>query len=80
MEIRIKPEMMGEALGIPVQAVRVGIQQGKLKFGVAYKQKIEGQRHTYVIYPEEARQTLGDERYEKMIAKAAAEDKQLKTV
>lgn len=83
MEIRITPEMMGKALGIPTQAVRVGLQQEKLHFGVAYKQGGERcGRYTYVIFPEAARLTLGDKRYYDMMEEAAAssEDKQLKIV
>lgn len=66
MEIRITPEMMGQALGVPTQAVRVGLQQEKLHFGAAFKQT--GDEYTYVIYPELARQTLGDVRYNNMLA------------
>lgn len=69
-EIRITPEMMGRALGVPTQAVRVGLQQEKLHFGVAYRQDVDGGRYTYVIFPEAARQTLGDERYDNMMAAA----------
>lgn len=72
MEIRITPEMMGKALGVPTQAIRVGLQQEKLHFGVAYMQKEDGDRYTYVIFPEAARQTLGDARYNDMLAAAAA--------
>ena len=56
---RITPEMMGRAMGVPAQAIRVGLQQGKLKFGTAYKQT--GNQYTYVIYPEAAREVVGDE-------------------
>lgn len=70
VEIRITPEMMGNALGVPTQAVRVGLQQEKLHFGVAYKQT--SNQYTYVIFPEAARQTLGDARYDNMITAAAA--------
>ncbi|MGN0695062.1 MAG: hypothetical protein ACI4LK_09180 [Lentihominibacter sp.] len=73
MNKRITPEMMGLALGIPTQAVRVGLQQGKLHFGAAYKQDQEGKRYTYVIYPEAARNVLGDERYNQMMKSAAHE-------
>lgn len=65
--LRITPEMMGNALGVPVQAIRVGLQQEKLNFGVAYKQDISGNRYTYIIFPEAAKQTLGEERYTKML-------------
>jgi len=68
MEIRITPEMMGQALGVPTQAIRVGLQQEKLHFGAAYKQDTDGCRYTYVIFPELARQTLGDVRYNNMLA------------
>lgn len=68
---RITPEMMGKAMGVPTQAIRVGLQQGKLNFGVAYKQT--GNQYTYVIYPEAARATIGDAAYRKMMQDAAAE-------
>lgn len=55
---RITPEMMGQAMGVPAQAIRVGLQQGKLNFGTAYKQT--GNQYTYVIYPEAAREVVGD--------------------
>lgn len=67
---RITVAMMAEAMGIPVQAVRVGLQQEKLKFGTAYKQS--GDQYTYVIYPEVAREVLGAERYNAMMEKAEA--------
>lgn len=68
---RITPEMMGKAMGVPTQAIRVGLQQGKLNFGVAYKQT--GNQYTYVIYPEAARATIGDAAYRRMMQDAAAE-------
>lgn len=68
--LRITPEMMGNALGVSVQAIRVGLQQEKLKFGIAYKQDNDKKRYTYIIFPEAARQTLGEERYLKMLKEA----------
>lgn len=67
---RITTAMMADAMGVPVQAIRVGLQQEKLKFGTAYKQS--GSQYTYVIYPEAARETLGPDRYNRMMEKAGA--------
>lgn len=67
---RITPEMVGRALGVPAQAIRVGLQQNKLPFGAAYKQLEGGKRYTYVIYPEAVRQTIGEEAYNSMIRAA----------
>lgn len=75
MGIRITPEMMGGAMGVPAQTIRVGIQQGVFNFGVILKKDPEQFRCNYIIIPELARQALGDERYNDMIAKAAAESK-----
>lgn len=60
--------MMADALGVPAQAIRVGLQQEKLNFGAAFKQT--GDQYTYVIYPEVAREVLGEVRYIKMLKKA----------
>lgn len=57
---KITPAMMADALGVPVQAIRVGLQKGALNFGVALQQT--GQRYTYIIYPERAREILGNEK------------------
>ena len=57
---KITPAMMADAMGVPVQAIRVGIQKGALDFGVAIQQT--GQRYTYIIYPEKAKQILGSEK------------------
>ena len=67
--IRITPEMMAKAMGVPAQAIRAGLQQDKLNFGTAYKQT--GTQYTYVIYPEKARQVLGDEIYNGMFSDKA---------
>lgn len=63
MKKRITPAMMAEALGVPVQTIRVGLQQGAFKFGVALQQT--GNKYTYVIYPEQARQCVPAEIYNK---------------
>lgn len=77
MGIRITPAMMGDALGVPVQTIRVGIQQGIFDFGVIVKKNPKQFRCNYIIIPELARQTLGEERYNNMISKAAAESETL---
>ena len=60
MAKRITPAMMAEALGVPVQAIRVGLQQNKLDFGAALQPS--GSKYTYVIYPEKARAIVGSEK------------------
>ncbi len=57
---KITPAMMAEALGVPVQAIRVGLQLGKLDFGAAMQPS--GKKYTYIIYPEKAREILGSEK------------------
>lgn len=57
---RITPAMMAEAMGIPAQAVRMGLQQGVLNFGIAMQQT--GRKYTYVIFPEKAREIVGAEK------------------
>ena len=46
--------MMADALGVPVQTIRVGLQQGKFDFGIAMQQS--GRKYTYVISYEKAKQ------------------------
>lgn len=57
---RITPAMMAEAMGVPVQAIRIGLQTGRLNFGAALQQSAE--RYTYVIFPEKAREVVGTEK------------------
>lgn len=57
---KITPAMMAEAIGVPVQAVRIGLQQGKFNFGVAIQQS--GRKYTYIIFPEKAREVVGAEK------------------
>lgn len=73
MGIRITTAMMADAMGVPVQTIRVGIQHGVYPFGAVVKKNPKQHRGNYVIYPEQARQTLGDARYNDMLAKAAAD-------
>lgn len=54
---RITPAMMAEAMSVPVQAIRIGLQQGKLNFGAALQQSAD--KYTYVIFPEKAREVVG---------------------
>lgn len=60
MKKRITPAMMAEALGVPVQTIRVGLQQGAFKFGTALQQT--GNKYTYVIFPEKAMEVIGAEK------------------
>lgn len=57
---RITPAMMAEAMGVPTQAIRLGLQCGHLTFGVAMHQTTK--KYTYIIYPEKAREIVGDEK------------------
>ena len=57
---KISPAMIAEAIGVPAQAIRIGLQKGVLNFGVAMKQT--GKQYTYIIYPEKAREIVGDEK------------------
>ena len=57
---RISPAMMAEALGVPAQAIRVGLQHGAFDWGTAFRQT--GKQLTYIIYPEKVRAILGDEK------------------
>lgn len=57
---KISPAMMAEAMGVPVQAIRLGLQQGVLNFGIAMQQS--GRKYTYIIFPEKAREIVGAEK------------------
>lgn len=57
---KISPAMMAEAMGIPTQAIRLGLQQGVFNFGVAMQQS--GRKYTYIIFPEKAREIVGAEK------------------
>ena len=55
---RITVAMMAEAMGVQPQAIRLGLQLGKLDFGVAMQQTTK--KYSYMIFPEKARQIVGD--------------------
>lgn len=57
---KISPAMLAEALGVPTQAIRVGLQKGALKCGIAMQQT--GKQYTYIIYPEKVREIVGDKK------------------
>ena len=57
---KITPAMMAEAMGVPAQAIRCGLQQGVLNFGIAMQQT--GRKYTYIIFPEKAREVVGAEK------------------
>lgn len=59
---RITTQMMAEALGMPVQTIRVGLQVGAFEWGECFKPT--GKKHTYVIYPEKVK-PLVPEKYHK---------------
>ena len=56
---KIKPQDVAKALGISVQAVRIGLQQGKFPFGWAIK--TSRARHTYAISPKLFQDFLGEQ-------------------
>lgn len=62
---KITPQMIGKAMGMNPQAIRVGMQQGVLDLGECFKQS--GSNYTYLIYPEKARQYMGNTAYTKMM-------------
>lgn len=55
---RITVAMMAEAMGVQAQAIRLGLQLGKLDFGIAMQQTTK--KYSYIIYPEKAREIVGD--------------------
>jgi len=54
--------MFAEAVGMDAQAVRVGMQQGKLDLGMAYKPT--GRNYNYILFPEKVRAIVGDKQME----------------
>lgn len=63
MKNKLKPKDVADALGISVQAVRVGFQNGTLPFGWAIK--TSETRFTYAISPKLFEEYLGRKRGEK---------------
>lgn len=57
MKGKIKPKDVADALGISVQAVRIGLQQGKFPFGTAIK--TSEAKYTYAIYPKAFEEYVG---------------------
>lgn len=57
METKLKPKDVADALGISVQAVRVGLQKGTFPFGWAIK--TSETRFTYAISPKLFEEYLG---------------------
>ena len=55
---KLKPVDVAERLGISVQAVRVGLQQGKFPFGWAIK--TSENKYTYAISEKLFNEYLGD--------------------
>lgn len=74
MGIRITTAMMADAMGVTVQTIRVGIQQGVYPFGAVVKKDPKQHRGSYVIYPGAAKDVLGEERYNAMLAAAVADE------
>ena len=58
MKKKLKPIDVAERLGISVQAVRVGLQQGKFPFGWAIK--TSDSKYTYAISEKLFNEYLGD--------------------
>jgi hypothetical protein len=57
MKNKITPKDVADALGISVQAVRVGLQQGRFPFGTAIK--TSEAKFTYAIYPKAFEEYVG---------------------
>lgn len=57
METKLKPKDVAKALGISIQAVRVGLQNGTFPFGWAIK--TSETRFTYAISPKLFEEYLG---------------------
>lgn len=57
METKLKPKDVATALGISIQAVRVGLQNGTFPFGWAIK--TSETRFTYAISPKLFEEYLG---------------------
>ena len=58
MKDKIKPKDVADALGISIQAVRIGLQQGKFPFGTAIK--TSETKYTYAIYPKAFEEFVGN--------------------
>lgn len=61
---KITPKMIGEAVGMDPQAIRVAMQHGKLDLGDCFK---KGSTYTYIISPEKARKFMGNTAFIKMM-------------
>lgn len=60
MDKKLKPKDVADALGISVQAVRVGLQKGVFPFGWAIK--TSESKYTYAISPKLFEEYLGERR------------------
>lgn len=58
MDKKLKPKDVADALGISVQAVRVGLQKGVFPFGWAIK--TSESKYTYAISPKLFEEYLGE--------------------
>ncbi len=61
---KITPSMAAEIMGVGPQFVRIGLQQGILPFGYAYKLKTKGREskvYTYYINPNQFREFIGED-------------------
>lgn len=61
---RITPDDAAKLLGVPAQAIRVGLQKNRLPFGSAF---MGNGRYTYLIYPGKLREYAGKEVYDEWI-------------
>lgn len=55
----MRVEDVAKLLGTTPLTIRVGLQQGKFPFGVAFKINESSKNYKYVIYPEIVRQYCG---------------------
>lgn len=53
-------EEVAKALKVSPLSIRVGLQQGKLPFGTAFKTKEDNERYEYILFPEKVREYIGE--------------------
>lgn len=71
---RITVEMMADALGIPVQALKKELRKDAFDFGTAIRER--GKPYLYIIYPEIAKQYVPERIYRQWELDEAEQDKQ----
>ena len=47
---------VAEMLDTTPLTIRIGLQNGVLEFGVAFKRRADSKKYTYILYPEKLRE------------------------